>query len=209
MIRLIYLLALVQVVYGWIQSTAHCREKSGVQCGLLPVSSCVDRLEFLQQPDSVRICIDKNGQYVDNDNVFQLCLIEEEDLPDHCRFVVDSFGADAIRISQDMNAFERMLISPAAELLNGYSGLVAFAEVFSGTQQRLVTRFKKMDLSPPNVEGLSRQDAIRSVEKDSLILALARSKKDGESKAEVIASVELRLQVRRMDVHLAVSLGCS
>ena len=39
-----------------------------------------------------------------------------------------------------MNNIERMLLNPAASLLNGYSGLMAFAEVYSGTKQRLSDR---------------------------------------------------------------------
>lgn len=110
----------------------------------------------------------------------------------------------AIRFSQDVNAFERMLLEPAAELLNGYSNLVAFGEVFSGTKQRVSNRLKTMDISPPKVQGLtSREDMVKESDRNSLVLALARPSGDSESKVEVIASIELRLQVSRsIDIFL-------
>ena len=49
------------------------------------------------------------------------------------------------------------------------------------------TRSQKLDT------GLSRQDMIDIVEKDSLVLVLVR--KDSGDVKEVIASIELRLQV--------------
>lgn len=146
--------------------------------------------------EDYRLCINNQGKFIDGEKEFELALVEEEDLPDLSRFVVSAFGADAIRLSQDMNAFERMLISPAAELLNSYSTVVAFAEVFSGTKQRLKNRLQHINLSQPNVKGLSNKDAIEVAEKNSLVLALARPSKDAESRIQIIASIELRLQVR-------------
>jgi len=64
---------------------------------------------------------------------FQLGVLQEDELPDLCRFVVNAFGAEAISLSSDMTSFEKALMNPAAELLNGYSSLVAFAE---GKQQQ-------------------------------------------------------------------------
>ena len=49
-----------------------------------------------------------------------------------------------------------------------------------------------MDVSPPKLDGLSRKEMLDAVEKDSLILALAKVDDDSPS---IIASVELRLQV--------------
>jgi hypothetical protein len=132
----------------------------------------------------------------DGGDVYELALVEEEDLPDLCRFIVSTFGADAIRLSQDMNAFERLLMSPAAELLNSYSSLVAFAEVFSGTKQRLAGRLHNMDISRPKLDGLTRLEMIEKVEKYSLILALAKRGNGKNSNIEIVGSVELRLQVR-------------
>jgi hypothetical protein len=172
---------------------------------LVPLSTCSDGLSFFEEPESIRCCIDSNGNFDDETGVYELALVEKEDLPDISRFVVATFGADAIRLSNDMNAFEKMLMSPAAELMNGYSSLVAFAEVFSGTKQRLTYRFEKMDISKPQLEGLSRQEMIDKAEKDSLILALGKRIAGEEPRIDVIASIELRLQVRRVnDMYLSL-----
>jgi hypothetical protein len=165
---------------------------------LLPLSTCSEDLTFFAEPESTRCCLDSNGNFNDETGVYELALVEKEDLPDISRFVVATFGADAIRLSSDMNAFEKMLMSPAAEFMNGYSSLVAFAEVFSGTKQRLTYRFEKMDISKPQLEGLSRQEMIDKAEKDSLILALGKRIAGEEPRIDVIASIELRLQVRRV-----------
>lgn len=176
---------------------------------LVPLTKYDRDLSFFSEDECYRVCIDKKGQFTDGEYKFDLSLVEEEDLPDLSRFVVAAFGADAIRLSQDMNAFERALISPAAELLNGYSSIVAFAEVFSGTKQRLDYRLAKMDLSVPSVKGLCGKEAITAAEKDSLILALARPSQDTEdSRIEIVASIELRLQVRR-NITVWSSLRCS
>ncbi|KAL3939658.1 MAG: hypothetical protein SGBAC_005659 [Bacillariaceae sp.] len=109
-----------------------------------------------------------------------------------CKFVVAAFGAEAISLSKDLNSFEQLLLSPATELLNSYSSVVAFAEVFSGTKQRLETRLSKMDVSPPDLKkGLSRQESIDIAEKDSIILAVGKRNEDS---IDFIASIELRLQ---------------
>lgn len=160
---------------------------------LVPLYEFKEDLTFFTESDvEARGCFDLNGCFNDGDDIYQVCLVESNDLPDLCRFVVDAFGADAIRLSQNLNAFEKALMSPATELLNGYSTLIAFAEVFSGTKQRLTTRLEKMDVSPPKLDGLSRKEMLDAVEKDSLILALAKVDDDSPS---IIASVELRLQV--------------
>ena len=170
--------------------------KKQPQCSelkLVPLSHFSDELTFFSEPDDYRCCIDQQGNFNDGEDVYELALVEEEDLPDLARFVVNTFGADAIRISQDMNAFEKMLMSPAAELLNGYSSLVAFAEVFSGTKQRLTDRLSNMSISKPILDGLTRKQMIDKVEKDSLVLALA---KQVNGKNQIVGSIELRLQVR-------------
>lgn len=176
---------------------------------LIPLSKFQDSLTFFKEPDEYRCIIDSRGNFFDGDMVYELGLVEEEDLPDLCRFVVATFGADAIRISQDLNAFERMLMSPAAEFLNGYSGLVAFAEVYSGTKQRLADRFHGPDggegISAPSLAGLSQKEKIRKAERDSLVLVLARQVHEGTAAVtqnidsgrrilDVVASIELRLQ---------------
>ncbi len=184
------------------QPASWLRYKCGIphaslNLGLVPLSRFKSDITFFSDDETYRLCIDEKGKFSGGkDDEFELALVEEGDLPDLSRFVVAAFGADAIRLSQDMNAFERMLVSPAAELLNSYSTVVAFAEVFSGTKQRLKSRLQNINLSPPNVKGLSSKDAIEVAEKDSLVLALARPSQDGESRIRIIASIELRLQVR-------------
>ncbi|CAJ1954558.1 unnamed protein product [Cylindrotheca closterium] len=159
---------------------------------LVPLSKFSDDITFLSKADEDRCCFDSNGCFKDGDDVYQLALVEKEDLPDMCRFVVAAFGAAAISLSKDLNSFEQLLLSPATELLNSYSSVVAFAEVFSGTQQRLETRLSKMDVSPPDLKkGLSRQELIDIAEKDSIILAVGKKNEDS---IDFIASIELRLQ---------------
>lgn len=164
---------------------------------LVPLSRFQTEWTLLSD-ESARICLDERGKYQSGEGQedFELAMVEADDLPDLARFVVAAFGADAIRLSQDMNAFERMLMSPAAELLNSYSTVVAFAEVFSGTKQRLQSRLQRMNLAPPPVKGLSDKVAIATAERDSLVLVLARPSQDRDSRIQIIASIELRLQVR-------------
>jgi len=163
----------------------------------VPLSRFRRDMQFFLEDQSFRRRFNEEGILSIGDEMFQLGLVQEDDLPDLSRFVVAAFGADAIRLSQDVNAFERMLLSPATELLNGYSNLVAFAEVFQGTKQRLKSRFEKMDLSAPNTRGLSVKEAIAVVERDSLVLVVARPSKDTDVQTQIIASIELRLQVSR------------
>jgi len=111
------------------------------QLHLIPLSNYDDSISFFSEPDSYRCCIDNKGFFSasndndddSNDNAsissqFQLGVLQEDELPDLCRFVVSAFGAEAISLSSDMTSFEKALMNPAAELLNGYSSLVAFAE---------------------------------------------------------------------------------
>jgi len=164
---------------------------------LVPLSKFAELSAFFSDPDS-RLCIDQDGTFTaDNGDIYQLCLAEEEDLPDLSRFIVASFGADAIRLSQDLNAFERMLMKPAAELLNGYSGIVAFAEVLSGLRQRLNLRLSssEMNISAPAIKGLTRDEKLKASSQDSIVLALAKKHDGNDWHIDVIASVELRLEI--------------
>uniref|UniRef100_A0A7S4AXY7 N-acetyltransferase domain-containing protein n=1 Tax=Pseudo-nitzschia australis TaxID=44445 RepID=A0A7S4AXY7_9STRA len=175
---------------------------------LIPLAKFDESVSFLSESENYRCCIDDRGYFSkksgsgDDFDRYELGLVEEEELPDLCKFVVTAFGAEAIQLSSDINSFERMLLNPAAEFLNGYSGLVAFAEVFSGTKQRLADRFREhpslVDISAPALKGLSREERIRKVERESLVLVLARATNDTGDKnsksIEVIASIELRLQ---------------
>jgi len=186
------------------------RKVSSASCRyLIPLAKFDDSVSFFSESANYRCCIDDSGYFSptgDDDGEgscrYELGLVKEEELPDLCKFVVTAFGAEAIQLSSDMNSFERMLLNPAAEFLNGYSGMVAFAEVFSGTKQRLADRFREpdslVDISAPDLKGLSREERIRKAERDSLVLILGRPTTDGNdanSKSiEVIASIELRLQ---------------
>ena len=171
---------------------------------LIPLAKFEESISFFSEPDDYRCCVDEKGSFSagdsnDGTSTFELALIEEEELPDLCKFVVTTFGAEAIQLSSDINSFERMLMSPAAEFLNGYSGMVAFAEVFSGTKQRIADRLQDnpelVQISAPDLKGLTYEEKIRKVERESLVLVLARKTSDTNSKTiEVIASVELRLQ---------------
>eukprot|EP00980_Cylindrotheca_fusiformis_P029636 scaffold23625_cov137-Cylindrotheca_fusiformis.AAC.21 len=172
-------------------SRISARRPNDIGLNLVPLSTFSQEMDFFSASDEHRCCVDSNGYFRDGNDTYVLGLVEEDDLADLCRFIVAAFGAETIRFSQDLDSFEQLLLSPAAELVNSYSAVVAFAEVFSGTQQRLATRFQKMDISPPMLDGLSREAMIDVVDRDSLILALV---KEDTASREFIGSIELRLQ---------------
>lgn len=186
------------------RSTTASRRQPLPRLHAVPLSKYSDSISYFKENSDYRCCIDTDG-YLSDDNVdakYELCVVEEQDLPDLCKFVVATFGADVISLSTDMNSFEKMLMNPAAEFLNGYSGLVAFAEVFSGTKQRVSDRVQNpttMGISAPDMTGLTRQEKIAKAEKDSLILILSRPATAGDSQqtastTDIVASIELRLQ---------------
>ncbi|EEC50528.1 predicted protein [Phaeodactylum tricornutum CCAP 1055/1] len=156
-----------------------------------------DEITFFDKTDDERCCINRQGEFrPQKGDVFELALAEETDLPDVSRFIVTSFGADAIRVSQDMSTFEGMLMRPAVELVNGYSGIVAFAEVLAGLRSRLKTRIANgSDLSLPELKGRSRTEQISEATNDSIVLVLGRRHAGNDWHIDVIASVELRLQL--------------
>ena len=180
-------------------SASHRRrhsELSPTQVQLVPLSRYNDEVSFLKQGEDMRCSIASDGTFQYDDVSYELCLVEVDDIPDLAKFVVDAFGADAITLSQDLSAAERVFMSPAADFLNGYSGFVAYAEVLAGTRQRLESRLQSMTIQAPVLGGLSPKEMIAKAETDSLILALARKSNEGGSmNVEVIASIELRLQV--------------
>ena len=178
------------------QILPRCPSYSTNHLCLLPISRFRDDFAFLSESKEYRCCLDEKGCFFAGDKVYELGLVEEEDLPDLAQFVVSAFGADAIRLSQDLSSIERLVMSPVAEFLNAYSGLVAYAEVLSGTKQRAEHRLKNINILPPKLEGLTREQMISVSEKSSLILALVRRKDEGNAKVDIIASIELRLQVR-------------
>jgi ribosomal protein S18 acetylase RimI-like enzyme len=149
--------------------------------------------------------IDSDGFYFDEKsgnksiNPFVLGVIEEQDLPDVSRFVVESFGADAIRLSSDLASLERALMAPAVELLNSYSGLVAFAEVLQGLRSRtdynFAVRRRDQYLDCPPIHRFAGPGGIAELAgRSSVVLALARSNAKHNDRLDVIACVELRLQ---------------
>jgi hypothetical protein len=177
----------------------------GTSIHLVPIRQVHQELTFLFQTDNSPWEIDGEGRYHGEDVVndssvpYELCLVEERDLPDLSRFIVQVFGADVIRLSSDLNTFERTLVQPAVGLMNGYSGIIAFCEVLTGLRSRLADRLEQanIDLSPPNLAGLSRTEKIDAATRKSLVLALAKRSKGSDRHVDVIASIELRLQVRR------------
>ena len=217
MINLAYLLFLLPSALAFVdvnnvaqhQQCNLQRIRSNNPLHLIPLAKFDESISFFSEPEDYRCCIDDKGCFSakkdDADtSCYELGMIEEKELPDLCKFVVTTFGAEAIQLSSDINSFERMLMNPAAEFLNGYSGLVAFAEVFSGTKQRMADRLRDnpsmVDISAPDLKGLSREERIRKAERESLVLVLARPTTDtGDNRStsngiEVIASIELRLQ---------------
>jgi ribosomal protein S18 acetylase RimI-like enzyme len=180
------------------------------KCYLVPLRTYGNKLKFLSTTttDQYRCCFDSLGRYHGrsntsssdennnkSENYFEICVVEENDLYDVSKFIVETFGADAISLSQDMNRFEKLLVKPAVDLLNGYSGLVAFAEVLAGIRSRIRLRTiqsEKPNINSPNLYGLSRDEQIRMAAGTSIILAV--SKRSTNKDNEIVASIELRLQ---------------
>jgi hypothetical protein len=127
---------------------------------------------------------------------YQLCLVQQKDLPDVARFIINAFGSDVISLSTDFGRFEKALLSPKIGLVNAYSGLVAYVEVLSGLQTRTRDRIEHPNLDPPHLSGKSRDEKIQEAAKSSLVLAVGRPSQGSDWHIDVIASVELRLEVR-------------
>lgn len=161
---------------------------------LVPLDRFSSALSFFSGPAVTRCCLDKEGKLLgdDDDATFTLCLVQEKDLPDVSKFIVGTFGADVISISSDLNSFERALVQPSILALNAYSGMVAYAEVFSGLTSRTKDRIVSPDVAPPPLTGKSRAEKLDEAQRHSIVLALARTSNDWH--VDVIASVELRLQ---------------
>jgi ribosomal protein S18 acetylase RimI-like enzyme len=161
-----------------ICNCATIRPSDILKCYLVPLRTYDDKFEFIKQK---------------SDTDVELCIIEENDIYDVSKFVVQTFGADAISLNQDMNRIEKLLVKPAVDLLNGYSGLVALAEVLAGIRSRVRLR-TIATINPPNLDGLSRKEQIQIAEGTSIILVAATRPSDDEKNGKIIASVELRLQ---------------
>lgn len=163
---------------------------------LVPISKFRNEFSYLSKQRNSTCCLDCDGKFYDATNglTYELCLPEEDDLPDTARFTIECFGANAIVLSQDLSAFERLLIKPAAQLVNGYSSLVAFAEVLAGLRSRMSHRMRRVNIDPPQIQQLANRDEkIRVAASDALVVVLAKSQSD-DWHIDVIGCVELRLQ---------------
>ena len=160
---------------------------------LIPIEQCTTNFPILTNSERTG-GIDRHGKF----GQYELSLVEESDLPDVSRFIIETFGAQVIKLSRDLSSFERMLMTPAVELVNGYSGIVVFAEVLAGLRSRLGFRLrsKQMDLTLPAMHMLSRDEQISMAACTSVVLVLAknRSSDNKDWHIDVIASVELCLQ---------------
>lgn len=158
---------------------------------LVPIAKFRDQLTFFKKDDSYRGSIDQDGIFQADEEIYTLSVLQESDMPDTARFIIEAFGADAIALSQDLGSLERALLAPSVGLVNAYSSLVAYAEVYSGILSR--TKDRQDDVAPPTLTG-QREVKLKQAERSSLILVLGRKKPSAEWNIDVIASVELRLQ---------------
>lgn len=172
-----------------------CRSAVTVALQLVPLRGFRDECTLFSDPNS-RLCFNEDGMFkTDDGQDYELCLAEDADLPQLSRFIVKSFGVDAVRISRDATSFERLLLTPALEIVNGYSGLISFAEVLVGLRQRMQHRLQTtMDLSAPRIEGLLDEEKIHVSSTTSIVLVLAKKNEGIDTDADIIASVELRLE---------------
>jgi len=211
---------------------------------LIPISSLPDTCKtFLTSSDTFRTCIDSNGNLYQNtsknknnnnnnnddndDNPYVLCIAQEDDLPSIATLTIDAFGgADVITLSSstNLNQVERMLFNPTIDLCNSYSNVVAFMDVLSGLQKRIIRPSTSTSTSygngnnyheyimPPDISNLKSDQELEDVaSKSSVIFALAKykniqkhtpttttttmEKRKQQQEVDVIATVELRLQV--------------
>jgi ribosomal protein S18 acetylase RimI-like enzyme len=171
--------------------------KMGPLC-LIPIRAPEQELTFLEKSGRYRCCIDRQGKL--DRTEYELSLIEESDLVNVARFIVKVFGADAINISQNLTSFEKMLMIPTADLVSGYSNIVAFAEVFAGLRSRLANQLNEkapLHFAPPNISGLTREEQLREAASSSIVLVLGKVNPPSFDRSDdnhVIATVELRLQ---------------
>ena len=193
-IQTILLCTLVRYTFSFIGNAPYTKRRCESQraLNLVPVRNF--DCSFLEGSDDYRCCFDRNGtlQVGSGDTPpYQLCLVQEEDLPDVARFVVNAFGADVISLSKDFNRFEKAFVKPTIGLLNAYSGIVAYAEVLSGMLSRTRDR---IDLDVPDLAGKSREEKLQEAARSSLILAVGRPSQGSDWHIDVVASVELRLE---------------
>lgn len=128
-----------------------------------------------------------------DDATYTLCLVQEKDLPDVSKFVIEAFGTDAIALSSDLSSFELALMKPSVLALNSYSVMVSYVEVLSGLMERTKDRIATSDVSPPPLKGKSRTEKLDEAQRHSLVLVLARTRSN-DWHIDIVATVELRLQ---------------
>lgn len=192
---LVVVLSLLLRIQAYVGQVPHARQRghrhgrtSSSAQQLVPLTSVSEELSFLSDSSTNRYQIKQN-----EGEDLGFYLPEEDDLDDLTAFVVQSFGADAINLSQDFNAVEQFLLQPVAGFLNGYSALAAYAEVLTGLRQRLHTRLSHLSIDAPSMSGLESKEQIREASRSSLVFVVAQTKKD--SGYDILASVELRLEL--------------
>ena len=85
------------------------RRQHQLQLHAIPLSKFSNSISFFNDFDDndSRCCIDSNGYFMFADNKdsssskYELYIVEESDIPDLCKFVVSTFGADIISLSQE------------------------------------------------------------------------------------------------------------
>jgi hypothetical protein len=195
-----------------------CQERqstSTTALSLIPLAKFRNELNFFSSDEETRCCLNPHGKFElkgakDEEEPFELYIVEENDLPEVSLFIIKSFGADAISLSSgEFNALEKRLLEPAMDFFNGYVAVNAFAEVLWGLRLRQSDRILNdsiNDISGPEIVHLpSAQEKIAACNRKSLVLVAARPSSNTannsskwtslESNIDVIASVELRLQV--------------
>lgn len=216
--RDLILIVLIGTCHSFVSNTPFATNQracllSSTSLRLVPIRKFCNDLSFLDGSDSDRCCFDREGRLLvglgDDGEEYQLCVVQNEDLPDVARFVVNAFGADVISLSNDLSSLERALLQPPARIFNAYSGLMAYIEVLSGLQSRTKDRIEEADLAPPKLSGKDREEKLKQAARSSLVLAVARKSADSDWHIDVIASVELRLEVCLIcDFRLFSALSC-
>ena len=155
----------------------------------------------------------------DESEPYRLYLATDvDDLPGITKLTLDVFDATAITLSStnDWSALEQVLVGavvePAVGMYNAYAQAVGYTEVLSGLRKRMRNRISDNNngggeyydwLAPLVVPESSSNGSTKETStlediaaRSSLILALARPANDSSGEdMEVVASVELRLQV--------------
>lgn len=188
--------------------------RHAVKLKLVPLSSfSEEKVTFLTSSSSYRACIGENGTLRSNLNLdgsdkyeipYQLCIAEEDDLPDVATTLVNAFGSDVITLSGQLSPFEKALLKPGIGLINALDNSIAWVEVLSGLRARMRYRIEvaqnkheydpEILLSPPPLVNAKDAEAQVIAAKSSLILVLARPSLDPTKKVDIVATVDVRLQ---------------